>query len=172
METEKEIINRVANSGLITLDLEEYYQHGERILFDIKDLLYNGLILKEKDFRDYVKSHDWSRYQNKHVAITCSEESIIPVWAYMLLASVLQPYAKTIVFGTLEALESKIFFDALSKIDWSQFKDAKVVIKGCSKVQVPAAAYVEATQLIRPYVASIMFGEPCSTVPIYKKPKG
>lgn len=168
---EKEIINRVANSSIVTFDLEEYYQPGDRVLFDIKDQLHQGLILKEKDFRDFIKSHDWSQYKNKFVAITCSEDAIIPAWAYMLLTSVLQPHAKAIVFGTLEDLETKIFSEAISKIDWKQFDNAKVVIKGCSKIAVPMAAYVEATRLLRPHAASIMFGEPCSTVPVYKKSK-
>jgi len=171
MESGKEIINRVASSSLITFDLEELYQPGERILIDIKPQLFQELILREKDFRDYIKSHDWSQYKNKFVAITCSADAIIPTWAYMLLTSVLEPYARKIVFGTLEDLETKIFFDALKDVDWNQYKDAKVVIKGCSKVAVPASAFVEATRLLRPLASSIMFGEPCSTVPVYKKPR-
>jgi hypothetical protein len=140
-------------------------------LIDIKDQLFQGLILREKDFRDYIRSHDWSQYKDKFVAIHCSADAIIPTWAYMLLASVLQPLARKIVFGSLEDLENKIYFDTLSKIDWSQFNNAKVVIKGCSKVAVSPAVYVEATQLMRPHAASIMFGEPCSTVPVFKKSK-
>jgi hypothetical protein len=171
MEPEKEIVNRVASSSLITFDLEEYYQPGERYLLDIKPQLYQGLVLKEKDFRDFIKIHDWSQYKDKFVAITCSEDAIIPTWAYMLLTSVLTPHARTIVFGSLQDLETKIFFDVLSTIDFSQYNDVKVVIKGCSKVDVPIAAYVEATRLMRPYASSIMFGEPCSTVPVYKKAK-
>jgi hypothetical protein len=171
MKTENEIVNRVATSSLVTFDLEQYYQPGERVLFDIKDQLFQGLILREKDFRDFIKLQDWSHYQNKFVAITCSADAIIPTWAYMLLTSSLQPFARKIVFGSLDDLETKIFYDALSKIDWKQFADAKVVIKGCSKVNVPPAIYVEATNLIRPYASSIMFGEPCSTVPVFKKAK-
>jgi len=169
MESGNEIINRVAGSSITTFDLEEYYVPGERVLLDIRDQLYQGLILKEKTFRDFIKSHDWSQYKNKFVAITCSEDAIVPTWAYMLLTSALEPHASTIVFGKLLDLETKIFYDALSRIDWQQFKDAKVVMKGCSKVAVPTAAYVEATRLMRPYAASIMFGEPCSTVPVFKK---
>ena len=171
MEPENEIINRVASSSIKTFDLEQYYEPGERVLLDIKDQLYQGLIIKEKNLREFIKSHDWSQYQNKFVAITCSEDAIVPTWAYMLLTSALEPFARTIVFGGLHDLEKKIFFESLSRIDWRQFKDAKVVIKGCSKVAVPIAAYVEATRLIRPYAASIMFGEPCSTVPVFKKSK-
>jgi len=170
-EAEDGIINRVANSGLVTFDLEEYYQPGERVLVDIKDQLFQGLIVREKDFREFIKSHPWRQYQDKFVAVTCTADAIIPRWAYMLLTSALQPYARKIVFGSLEDLEKKIYFDILSRIDWKQFTDARVVIKGCSKVDVPTAVYVEATQMIRPYASSIMFGEPCSTVPVYKKPK-
>jgi hypothetical protein len=170
--TENEIINRVANSGLVSFDLEEYHQPGERILIDIHDQLFQGLVLREKDFREYVKNHDWSAYRDKFVAITCSADAIIPTWAYMLLVSALHPFARHIVFGSLEDLETKIYFDILAKIDWNKFANAKVVIKGCSKVHVPAAVYVEATRLMRPYASTIMFGEPCSTVPVYKKPKG
>ena len=171
MDTEKEIINRVANSPLVTLDLEEYYQPGERVVVDIKDQLFQELILKEKDFRNFIRTQDWSQYKNKFVAITCSADAIIPTWAYMLLTSALQPFAGTIVFGTIEDLETKIFSDQLQQLEWTKFKDAKVVIKGCSKVNVPAAVYVEATRLLMPWASSIMFGEPCSTVPVYKKMK-
>jgi hypothetical protein len=169
METEKDIVNRVASSPLVTFDLEELYLPGDRVLVDIKDQLFQELILKEKDFRNFIKNTDWSAYKNKFVAITCSADAIIPHWAYMLLTSALQPHARTIVFGTLQDLETKIFFDQLSKIDFHKYKDAKIVIKGCSKVNVPAAVYVEATRLLMPCASSIMFGEPCSTVPVYKK---
>lgn len=171
MHSGNEIVNRVAGSSIKLFDLEEYYVPGERVVVDIKDQLYQGLMLREKEFRDFIRSNDWAQYRDKFVAITCSEDSIIPVWAYMLLTSVLEPYARTIVFGGLQDLEEKIFFDSLARIDWEQFRDAKVVLKGCSKVAVPMAAYVEATRLLRPYAASIMFGEPCSTVPVFKKPR-
>lgn len=166
-----EIINRVAASSLKVFDLEEYYVPGERVLVDIKDQLYQGIILKEKSFRDYIKGHDWSQYQDKLVAITCSEDAIVPTWAYMLLATALAPFARAVVFGSLEDLEAKLYYEALSQVDWHQYRDARVVIKGCSKVAVPTAAYVEATRLIKPFAASIMFGEPCSTVPVFKKPR-
>ena len=172
MESGNEIVNRVASSGLKIFDLEEHYVPGARVLLDIRDQLYEGVILREKSYREFIKSHDWSQYQDKFVAITCSEDAIIPTWAFMLLTSALEPFARTIVFGGLEELETKIFFDALAKVDWQQYADAKVVIKGCSKVAVPTAAYVEATRLIRPHAASIMFGEPCSTVPVFKKSRG
>lgn len=166
-----EIVNRVASSALKVFDLEEHFVPGERVVFDISDQLYEGIILKEKPFRDFIRGHEWAQYEGKLVAITCSEDAIIPTWAYMLVASSLEPYARTFVFGGLEELETKVFYDALSRIDWQQYAGAKVVIKGCSKVAVPVAAYVEATRLIRRYAASVMFGEPCSTVPVYKRAK-
>jgi hypothetical protein len=168
---EDKIINRVASSSLRTLDLEEFYVPGERVVVDIKDVLYQGMILKEKDFREFIKSQDWSRYAGKLVAIGCSEDAIIPTWAYMLLSGALQPYAKKVVFGSLAELESQVFNDALASVDWSAYRDAKVVVKGCSKVEVPISAYVEAVNRLRPLAASIMYGEACSTVPLYKKAK-
>ena len=171
MDSGSEIVNRVASSALKVFDLEEYFIPGERVVLDIKDQLYEGIILREKPFREFIKAHDWSQYEEKFVAVTCSEDVIVPTWAYMLLTSVLEPFARTVVFGGLEELETKIYFEALARVDWQQFADAKVVIKGCSKVAVPTAAYVEATRLLRPYAASIMYGEPCSTVPVYKKPR-
>lgn len=169
MEAQNQIVNKVANSSLITFNLEEYYVPGDRILLDIKDQLYQGLILREKDFRDFIKAHDWSQYQNKFIAITCSADAIVPTWAYMLLAIALQPFAKKIVFGSLQELETLLYHEELTKVDWSKFKNAKVVVKGCSKVDVPIAVYVEATNRLRPLAASLMFGEPCSTVPLFKK---
>ena len=169
MESDNGIINRVATSALKVFDLEEHYVTGPRVVLDIKDQLYQGMILKEKTFREFIKTHEWSQYRDQFVAITCSADAIVPTWAYMLLTSSLQPFARMIVFGGLEELESKIYFDTLSRIDWSEYADAKVVIKGCSKVAVPTAAYVEATRLMRQYAASIMYGEPCSTVPVFKK---
>jgi hypothetical protein len=170
-KAQDQIINKVAGSSLITFDLEHYFQPGDRMLFDVKDHLFQGLILKEKDFRDFIKGHDWKEYQNKFVAIHCSADAIVPTWAYMLLAIALQPYASHVIFGSLEELETSIFKERLAGIDWSDFKDAKVVIKGCSKVSVPVAVYIEVTNKLRPYVSSIMFGEPCSTVPLFKKAK-
>ena len=162
------IINRVANSGLITLDLEEYYHPGERVIYDLSDNLFHGLILKEKDFRAFLKDNDWSAYQDKNVALICSADAIVPTWAYMLLTIALGPYAHMVVFGDLDALESALFREALSKINLEDFQQAKVVIKGCSKHPVPISAYVEVTRLLQPVVQSLMYGEPCSTVPLYK----
>lgn len=166
-----EIINRVAQSGLITIDLEDYYQQGERVLIDIKDNLYQGLVLKEKDFRDYLKTTNWEQYQDAYVAICCSADAIVPTWAYMLLASKLKPYAKKVVFGNLDALEQALFQELLRNIKPEEYEDARIVIKGCSKFPVPVYAYVEITQLLLPVATSIMYGEPCSTVPVYKKAK-
>jgi hypothetical protein len=170
METE-EILNRVATSGIVSLDLEELYHAGERVLLDIKDQLFQGLILREKDFREFLKSHDWSQYAGKNVAIICSEDAIVPTWAYMLLAVQLEPYANATVFGDLTALEGYLFSAAIKNIDAGEFQGKRVVVKGCSKFPVPVSAYVEITTLLRPVVQSLMFGEPCSTVPLYKKPR-
>lgn len=169
MPEENEIVNRVASSALITFDLEEYYQRGERVQFDLKDVLFQGMILREKDLRDYVKAHNWSVYKDKFVAITCSADAIIPTWAYMLVAIALKPYVKAVEFGTLEKLEEKLFDEVLEKIDWKQFEGKKIVVKGCSKVDVPASAYVKTVVKLQPLAASLMFGEACSTVPLFKR---
>jgi hypothetical protein len=169
MSEEKEIVNRVTGSSLLTFDLEEYYQPGERVLFDLKDQLFQGLILREKDLRDFIKTNDWSFYKDKFVAITCSVDAVIPTWAYMLVAIAIKPYAKAVEFGTLEKLEERLFEDALSAIDWEQFRNAKIVVKGCSKVNVPASAYVKTVAKLQPVAASLMFGEACSTVPLFKR---
>ena len=166
---EREIVNRVAQSPLITIDLEEYHEPGDRVLYDLKEILFEELILREKEFREHIKTHDWSSYRGKHVAIHCSADAIIPRWAYMLLASKLEPFAKTLVFGDLSRLEEILFFKNIQKIDPAQFHEEKVVIKGCSSSVVPVSVYVEITRLLRPFATSIMYGEPCSTVPVYKK---
>jgi hypothetical protein len=166
-----EIENKVANSGIVTIDLEEYYVSGERILFDIKPLLFQELILKEKDFRDFIKNNDWTIYKDKLVAITCSVDAIVPTWAYMLLTLALEPFAKKIVFGDLNLLENELFEEKLLNLDINQFKDARIVIKGCGEKPIPINAYVKLTALLKPHVKSIMYGEPCSTVPLYKAPK-
>lgn len=166
---DKEIINKIAQSGLIEFNLEDHYPKGERVLLDIKDQLFQGLILKEKDFREFVKSEDWKKYQDKFVAIICSADAIIPTWAFMLLTTSLSLFAKKVVFGDLRTLETVIFNEALSKINVNDFADKRIVIKGCSNLSVPESAYVEITRLLTPVAKSIMYGEPCSTVPVYKK---
>jgi hypothetical protein len=163
-----EIINRVANSNLITIDLESLRNPGERILIDIKDQLYQELILREKEFRAFVRNTDWSFYQGKNVAVTCTSDAIIPNWAFMLLAAALQPYVNILVLGDLDELEEQLFSSAINGIDLERYRNARVVIKGCSKELVPSAAYVQITNKLVPVVASLMFGEPCSTVPVFK----
>jgi hypothetical protein len=167
----EEIINKIAQSGLIEFNLEEYYPTGDRVVLDIKDQLFQGLILKEKDFREFVKNEDWTKYTDKYVALTCTADAIIPTWAYMLLATALSSYAKKCVFGNLDTLETVLFDEALSGINPEQYRDGRIVIKGCSNLPVPPSAYVEITRLLKPVAKSIMYGEPCSTVPLYKKPK-
>ncbi len=166
---EEIIINRVTNSGLVSLDLEDFYHSGDRVVYDLKDNLFMGLILKEKDFREFLKTHDWTQYSGKNVAITCTEDAIIPTWAYMLVALHLESHAHLFVFGGLEDLERKLYEEAISKINFAEYEGKRVVVKGCSKVMVPTATYVEISRRLKPYVQSLMFGEPCSTVPLYKK---
>lgn len=168
---ENEIVNKVSQSGLVTIDLEEFYPKGERVLFDIKDHLFQGLILREKDFREFIKNEDWNKYKDKYVALTCSADAIVPTWAYMLLATHLEPVAKKVVFGNLETLETILYNEILSTINPEEYKDARIVIKGCGDLPVPKAAYVQITNILRPVAKSIMYGEPCSTVPLYKKTK-
>lgn len=163
-----QIINKVAQSGLVTIDLEEFYPAGERVVFDIKDYLFQGLILREKDFREAVKNIDWKSFTDKYVSLICSADAIVPTWAYMLLVSSLEPYAKKVIFGNLETLETVLYDDILSKLSIENYRDARIVIKGCGNLPVPKAAYVELTRLLRPVAKSIMYGEPCSTVPIFK----
>lgn len=167
----EEIVNRVARSGLITIDLEEIYPEGERILYDIKDNLWQEIALKEKDFRDFIKANDWSVYQDKYVAIHCSVDAIVPTWAYMLLTTKIAPYAKKVVFGTLESLEDILFEEAISTLNLSDYQDARIVIKGCGAKAIPPSAYVKLTALVQPYATVLMYGEPCSTVPLWKKPR-
>lgn len=173
-----EIINKVEKSGLKEINLEDFYIQGERYLLDIKQYLTSfsfgegkeeAFILKEKDFREYVKTHDWTKYKDKLVAITCTADAVIPTWAYMLIATVLQPYAKKFVFGDLKTLETVLFQESLSKMNPEEFRDKKIIIRGCSNLPVPESAYVELTRILVPFAKSIMYGEACSTVPLMKK---
>ena len=164
-------VNRVANSGLVTLNLEDFIHPGDRVVYDIKDNLFHGLMLREKDFREFVKTHDWAQYDGQNVAIICSADAIVPTWAYMLLASKLQGHAHRYVFGDLEALEQALFAEAIAGINPADYQDAKLVIKGCGDKPVPTFAYVAIMQRLLPVAASVMYGEPCSTVPLYKRPK-
>jgi len=165
------IVNKVSESGLMTLDLEEFYPKEETAVFDMKDHLFMGLILKEKDFRETMKSLDTTPYKGKNVALTCSADAIIPVWAYMLAASYLEPVANEIVFGDSDFLHKSIFLKNIEKINVADYADKRVVIKGCGELPISESAYVAVTALLRPVAKSIMYGEPCSTVPIYKKPR-
>lgn len=165
----EEIINRVTNSKLVTVNLEDYYPEGNRVVFDIKDWLFQGLVLKEKDFREKATSHNWANYQNAYVALTCSSDAIVPGWAYLLLTSHLTPYAKKVVVGTLNDLETILYTEVLQKTDFSQVQNLPVIIKGCSNKPVPENAYILLTQKLQPIVKSLMYGEACSSVPLYKK---
>lgn len=165
----EKIIEKIKNRPLTTLNLEDYYDKGERVIFDLKDNLFQGLILREKDFRTFVKEHNWEQYKGKNVAIMCSTDAIIPQWAFMLVAIKLEGIANMICFGDLADLEQKLFDNALSKINPENYKDAKLVIKGCGEIEIPSYAYVEITRLLKPYVFSLFYGEPCSTVPLYKR---
>lgn len=164
-----EIINKVANSKLVTINLEDFYQQGERVLFDIKDWLFQEIVLKEKDFRDFIKTHDWSTYKNKYVALTCSSDAIIPGWAYLLITTHLSPFASKVIVGSLEELESILYAETLQQQDFSAYQDLSLIIKGCSNKPVPQNAYVLLAQQLQPIAKSIMYGEACSAVPLYKR---
>lgn len=169
IEPTLEIKNKVAQSGLITLNLEDYYHTGERIAFDIKPWLFKEMILKEADFRSFIKEHNWVQYQNKNLAINCSTDAIIPVWAYMLLGLSVQNIANRYIFGNLQTLEETLYYDAIAKINATDFADKRVIVKGCSNKPVPVQAYLEITNKLAPVVKSLMYGEACSNVPLYKK---
>lgn len=165
------IRNKVAESGIITLDLAGFLLKDEEIaIFDIKPFLFREMILREKDYRTALPEHDWSLYENKYVAVMCSADAIVPVWAYMLAASFLQPLAKTIYFGTADEMKKHFLLNTINNINVAEYDDKRVVIKGCGDIHVPDAAYVAVTEKLRPVVKSLMYGEPCSTVPVYKKP--
>lgn len=168
---ETEIVNRVANSKLVTFDLEEIYPKGERVVLDISQWLHEGFVLREKEFRNHLKNWDWQKYSGKFVALTCSSEAIIPAWAFMLVATYLQAFAKKTVIGDLETLETTIFSDLLSQIDFSEYEDKPIIIKGCSRLPVPKNAYLRLIEKLQPVAKSLFFGEACSSVPLFKKKK-
>ncbi|TJZ60589.1 DUF2480 family protein [Sphingobacterium olei] len=169
MDIQENIINKVAQSGLLTVDLANYAPKEDITVYDIKDNLFHGLILKEKDFRDFVKDHDWSSYQDKNMAITCSTDAIVPTWAYMILTNKLAPYAKSVHFGTLEEVQQRLFLEEVAKIDYSQYQDQRVVVKGCGDIYIPESAFILFTKQLSAVAKSIMYGEPCSTVPVFKR---
>jgi len=169
MDIQETFVNKVAQSGLVTLDPASFYPQGERVIYDIKDNLFMELMLREKDFREFVKTHDWSQYAGKNVGITCTADAIVPAWAYMLLANRLAPYAREVVFGNEDVLETVLFEREMAKADFEQYRDQRIVLKGCGDTPVPTSAYVELTKRLTPIAKSLMFGEPCSTVPIYKR---
>ena len=164
-----EIKNKVAESALITFNLEDYYQVGERKTFDLKDFLFEGLILREKDYRQALKDFDWSVYQDAFVNIECTADAIVPQWAFMLAATYLQSVSKRVVMGTSETLETVLYQESLANLDLEQFRDERVIVKGCSKYPVPTSAYVEFVARLTPVAKSVMYGEACSTVPLFKK---
>ena len=167
----EDIVNRVANSSLITIDLEDYYPAGERTVLDIKDWLYEGLILKEKEFRNTLKNFDWQQFKNHHIALYCSSEAIIPAWAFLLIQTHLHGIAKTVVFGTLEILETVLYTTIIENLDVSVYKDKPVIVKGCSDKAVPQNAYLLLSKKLQGVARSIMYGEACSAVPLFKKNK-
>lgn len=168
---EKEIKNKVAESGIITIMPEEYIVDGLRSEIDIKDQLFRGLILREQDFRDFIKNHNWEQYRGHYVHIHCSTDAIVPTWAYMLIAKELEGIAADIYYGSRISMESELIRKEISKrLEEETYRDKRVVIKGCGDKDVSIAAYIEITKKLKPHVKSIMYGEPCSTVPVYKRP--
>lgn len=168
---EGEIVNRVAQSGLITIDLEEFIPAGQRVDLDLKAILWQEMALREKDLRDFIKTHDWAQYDGQHVAVHCSADAIVPNWAYMLLTTALTPHASSVFYGTLEAMETDLVRQAIAAIDENEYTDQRLLIKGCSNTAINPSAYVDIVKKLQPKARSLMFGEACSNVPIYKKPK-
>jgi hypothetical protein len=165
----EEIVNRVANSALEVFDLEDYYPKGIRAQIDISQWLLEGFLLKEKDFRAHLQNHDWTQYQDQYVAINCSTDAIVPAWASILVAVQLVPYAKKIVNGTIEDLDAALYEELLPNVDYSVYENKAVILKGCSKKPVPMRAYILAAHHLQPFARSIMYGEACSAVPLFKK---
>jgi len=165
------LVNRVANSSLVTIDLEQLYPVGEIVPFDLKGYLFMELILKEKDFREALKALDWETYRGKNLAVFCSTDAIIPLWAYMLVATHAAPFVEDIALCEPAEFAERSFLKKLASLDLREYEGKRLVIKGCSDKPVPASAYLEITRRLQPMALSIMFGEPCSTVPVYKKAK-
>ena len=167
----EEILNRVAQSKLVTFNLEDFYPEGERKVFDLSQWLHEGFVLREAQFREEAKAYDWSQYRDAYVALGCSTDAIVPAWAYMLISSYLQPFAKKVVVGSLEELESHLYMNIIENLDVSDLADQPVIVKGCSHKSVPKNAYIFLINKLQPVVKSLMYGEACSSVPLYKKPK-
>ena len=164
----EEIVNKVANSGLITIDLEDWYPENV-VTIDMAQFLFHGLILKAKEFREAIKTTNWQSYQNKFVSIICTADAIVPTWAFMLISINLQPFAKKIAFGSEDKMIEEFYTEKINSLDLSEYADKRIIIKGCSKKNVPVSAHVKLAAQLQPVVKSLMFGEPCSTVPLYKK---
>lgn len=163
------IENKVEKSGLITLDLVDLIPPGNQVVIDLKDFMYEGIILREKDFRNQLQEKDWSEYQDSFVAVTNSSEGIVPLWAYMLISSALQPYASLVIRGNLAHLKGALLRRSIEAMNESEYSDKRVIIKGCGEETIPESAYITITQKLQPVVKSLMFGEACSTVPVFKK---
>ena len=168
---EDTIVNRVAESALITFDLEDLYQIGDRKSIDLSQWLFEGLMLKEKEFRAQLKDHDWSIYQDQFIALYCSTEAVFPAWAFLLVTTYLQPFVKKVVIGSIQDLEVQLFSEEIQLLDVTCFKDKPVIIKGCSDKTVPQSSYVQLIAKLQPVVKSLFYGEACSSVPLYKKKK-
>ncbi len=163
------LINKVAQSGLKVLDLEDYFPKDDVIELDLSQFLFKGLILREKEFRSALKVFEWSGFTSINVAVYCSTDAIIPQWAYMLVTSYLLPKTDKVYFGSKQAVEEELLVNALSGINIEAYKDERIIIKGCGKLEKSGKAYVEISKLLLPVVKTLMFGEPCSTVPIFKR---
>ncbi len=168
---EKELTNNIQNSKLVQVNLDDYYPQGERILFDIKPHLHNELVLFEKDFRKFVKENNWQIYENKYVGIICSNDAIVPMWAYMLIAANISPFAKKVIFGDKQDVEKAIFTEIIAQLDFTQYQDKNVIVKGCGKYPIPTAVFVHFFIKLQTYANKVMFGEACSAVPLFRKQK-
>ncbi len=169
MDIQENIVNKVAQSGLVTIDLAKYAPTASIVIYDIKENLFHGLILKEKDFREFIKSHDWSQYAGKHIGIVCTADAIVPTWAYMLLTNKLVEHALSVHFGDEDSVRQDLFEQELARLDYSVYQDERIVVKGCGDIFVPESAFVTFTAQLSKVAKSIMYGEPCSTVPVFKR---
>ncbi|QBR10932.1 MULTISPECIES: DUF2480 family protein [unclassified Sphingobacterium] len=169
MDIQENIVNKVAQSGLVTIDLAKYAPTAPIVIYDIKENLFHGLILKEKDFREFIKTHDWSQYAGKHIGIVCTADAIVPTWAYMLLTNKLVEHALSVHFGDEDKVRQDLFEQELARLDYSVYQDERIVVKGCGDIFVPESAFVTFTAQLSKVAKSIMYGEPCSTVPVFKR---